>query len=254
VHTNILFYSSNYGVIGVVLTVFVTLRSPRLLLLLILLSLLWIYGLFVYRPAAQLGGRAGGASTKTRVATLGAISAFLLWASGAMLAPLWAAAWTLLITFAHAALRPVSMKASAGKMASDVWSAIGGARGDDRGNPWQQTQERSGNRSGSGSAAASPHWNETEGFDRESAPAALNNQTFDAFTQPNLRARANFTQPAAPPAALPRPGVQTASHHNQTFMPPAGPYSGGSQQYTRPAPPSSLAAPLPRPGDEKRRD
>lgn len=252
-----MFYSSNYGVIGFVLTVFATLRSPRLLLLLILLSLLWIYGLFVYRPAAQLGGRAGGASTQTRVATLAGISSFMLWASGAMFAPLWAIAWTLLITFAHAALRPVSMKASAGKMASDVWSAIGGgARGDDRGNPWQQTQERPGNRSGGGSAAASPHWNDTEAFDRESAPPAFNNQQgFDAAIQPNLRARANFTQPAAPPATLPRPGVQPASHYNQTpqtFMPPAGPYAG-SQQHSRPAPPLAAPSGLPRPG-EKRRD
>lgn len=268
--------------IGVLLTVFVTLRSPRLLFSLVILSLLWTYGLFVYRPIAQLGGtgaaRTGGLTIQARIATLSGISALFLWASGAAFAPLWAAAWTFLITFAHAALRPVSMKASASKLGSDMWSAMGGGGGrpqrpdredsDDSGggrggggsgggtsSSWpgaQQQRTTTGNRGGSGGiAAASPQWADSEAYaagggGQMQSSNAVPPHTYEGAA-PNLRARANFTAPVVS-APLPRPGAFV-----QHSVPPIQQHT---QQHTQQQQQNFIApstSALPRPG-EKRRD
>ncbi len=273
--------------IGALLTVFVTLRSPRLLFSLVILSLLWTYGLFVYRPsAAQLGGTGavrttGGLTIQTRVATLSGISALFLWASGAAFAPLWAAAWTFLITFAHAALRPVSMKASASKLGSDMWSAMGGGGGrpqrpdredsDDSGggrggsggasSSWpgsQQQRTTTGNRGGGsgGIAAASPQWADSEAYAGGQMQTNAVPHTYEG-AQPNLRARANFAAPVvAASAPLPRPGafVQHSVppiQHQQNQQNQQQQHQQHQQQQNFSAPVTSA---LPRPGGEKRRD
>lgn len=242
---------------------------------------MWTYGLFVYRPAAaQLGGASRTPAALTlwgRVATLFAISALFLWASGAVLAPLWAAAWTLVSMLAHAALRPVSLKAGAAKMGSDMWSAMGGGGRPQRpdreesdegrgggmaSSTWSGAQQREGTRSG-GMAAASPQW----GGDSEASFARGQGQPAVPHTYegaaPNLRARTNIPSPAAP-APLPRPGAQQqrdavppppqffAQHRP---VPPVAPAPQSSQHHQQP---QQNCAPtfnaLPRPGAEKRRD